>query len=386
MLVVFLAKDGAVGLHDVQELQHHGQDPVKVAGAGASTEVPGQKIFGHRNRAVRAVEGLRLREKHVVDSLLSAVEEILVEWLRVVLQVFRAVELDGVDEDRGDDCPLRAGLFPGGAEELSMPLMKSAHGGDEGQGAGGEGEGLAQGVHAHMAFQRGIHEGKVGPAGSLGNFPPVRLTGGRGKDTLSGKKPCCSSKDMILKFLKVSLLMAALSSSAFGQLKIATVNMEKLFNDFYRTSEVQKAINIERARIQKDNNLRLADIRKIDDKMQEIRKKLKSDIGAKQKQDLGQEAKELQQDGIHKERERTEFLERRNRALNEKMRKQMRSILLEIQDVVSEKAKTGNYDYILDKSGNTNQGIPFVLHAKESVDLTEGILNEINAEAKEASK
>lgn len=191
---------------------------------------------------------------------------------------------------------------------------------------------------------------------------------------------------MILKFLKVSLLMAALSSSAFGQLKIATVNMEKLFNDFYRTSEVQKAINIERARIQKDNNLRLADIRKIDDKMQEIRKKLKSDIGAKQKQDLGQEAKELQQDGIHKERERTEFLERRNRALNEKMRKQMRSILLEIQDVVSEKAKTGNYDYILDKSGNTNQGIPFVLHAKESVDLTEGILNEINAEAKEASE
>ena len=187
---------------------------------------------------------------------------------------------------------------------------------------------------------------------------------------------------MISRILKITAAFIALQSVAFGQsLKIATVDMEKLFNDFHRTNEVQKEINIERARIQKDNNLRLADIRSIDDEMQKIREQLKGDPGEKKKQDLNRKASELQQDGVHKERERTEFLERRNKALNEKMRKQMRSILLEIQESVSELAKAGNYDYIFDKSGNTNQGVPFVLHAKEMADLTDDLLKDINAAA-----
>lgn len=190
------------------------------------------------------------------------------------------------------------------------------------------------------------------------------------------------TNSMISRILKITAAFIALQSVAFGQsLKIATVDMEKLFNDFHRTNEVQKEINIERARIQKDNNLRLADIRSIDDEMQKIREQLKGDLGEKKKQDLNRKASELQQDGVHKERERTEFLERRNKALNEKMRKQMRSILLEIQESVSELAKAGNYDYIFDKSGNTNQGVPFVLHAKEMADLTDDLLKDINAAA-----
>ena len=167
----------------------------------------------------------------------------------------------------------------------------------------------------------------------------------------------------------------ALSSMASAQrLKIATVNMERLFNEYHLTGAIQKEINIERARIQKDNNLRLADI-------QEIREQLKDlNIGAKKQNELFQESNDLQQDGIHKERERSEFLERRNGSLNEKMRKQMRGILVEIQRVVSDRAKAGNYDYIFDKSGNSSQGIPFVLHARDMTDLTDSLLKEINEE------
>ena len=184
----------------------------------------------------------------------------------------------------------------------------------------------------------------------------------------------------------LGLALAALTSSAFAELKMATVDMEKLFNDYYRTGEVQKEINIERARIQKDNNLRLTAIRGIDDQIQEIRKKVnEAGVGTKEKQDLRKEAAELKQDGIHKERERTEYLERRNRALNERMRKEMLGILDGIRRRVTEQAKAGDYDYILDVSGKTTQGIPFVLHAKDSRDLTEQILTEMNAEAKQAS-
>lgn len=195
-----------------------------------------------------------------------------------------------------------------------------------------------------------------------------------------------SPKSSLRLFALLAFATATLIGSASAQIKMATVDMEKLFNDFHRTGEIQKEINIERARIQKDNNLRLADIRGIDDQIQGIRKKLEAgSLGAKEGQDLRKQAAELKQDGIHKERERTEFLERRNRALNERMRKEMRQILQNIRQVVTERAKSQNFDYILDTSGKTTQGVPFVLYASEPKDLTEKILNEINEKAKQAS-
>lgn len=185
---------------------------------------------------------------------------------------------------------------------------------------------------------------------------------------------------------KITLLVlltsiSLMSSAAAQRLKIATVSMEKLFDDYKQTAEIQKDINIERARIQKDNNLRLADIREIEKSIEELRNQLgDQNIGDKKKRELSQELQDLSQDGIHKERERIEFLDRRNRSLNEKMMKQMRGILIELQRVVSDRAKAGNYDYIFDSSGNSTQGVPFVLHAREMTDLTESILKEINAE------
>ena len=68
------------------------------------------------------------------------------------------------------------------------------------------------------------------------------------------------------------------------------------------------------------------------------------------------------------------------------MTKQMRAILVTIQRVVSERAKAGNYDYIFDQSGNSNQGIPFVLHARDTTDLTDSLLEEINQDAPEDPK
>ena len=184
-------------------------------------------------------------------------------------------------------------------------------------------------------------------------------------------------------------LLAALllfTPLVYGQqnLKIATVSMERLFNEYHQTGKVQREINIERARIQRDNNERLGKIREIDAQLQKIREELKSeDIGEKEKQDFFAESNGLAQDGKSKERERKEFLNRRNRALSDKMRKQMRGILVKIQRSVSERAKEGNYDFIFDVSANSNQGIPFVLHARETTNLTNSLLAEINEGSEE---
>jgi Skp family chaperone for outer membrane proteins len=74
---------------------------------------------------------------------------------------------------------------------------------------------------------------------------------------------------MKTRFFAVLAGFLMLQSGANAQrLKIATVDMERLFNEYHKTSSVQRDINIERARIQKDNNLRLKDIRDFVDSLQ----------------------------------------------------------------------------------------------------------------------
>ena len=164
--------------------------------------------------------------------------------------------------------------------------------------------------------------------------------------------------------------------------KIATVDMQELFKQYYRTNEAQKQINVERARIQKDNNERLARIRELETNLGNLKKQIEDpSINDSKKQALFKDWQMQQQEGIALDRERREFLQRRNQALNEKMVQRMKGILEEIRKLVEEQAKTDDYDYVFDKSGLSTSQVPFLLYTKDATDITVGLLKELNKDA-----
>ena len=164
-----------------------------------------------------------------------------------------------------------------------------------------------------------------------------------------------------------------------AKLKIATVDMQELFKQYYRTNEAQKQINIERSRIQKDNNERQARITELENTLNGLRKQLDDPaINDSRKQALYKDFQMQQQEGIALDRERREFLQRRNQALNEKMVQRMKGILEEIRKLVEEQAKTDDYDYVFDKSGLSTSQVPFLLYTKDATDITAGILTDLN--------
>jgi outer membrane protein len=171
-------------------------------------------------------------------------------------------------------------------------------------------------------------------------------------------------------------------ASAAPQPRIATVDMQELFKQYHRTEEAQKQINVERARIQKDNNERLAKIRDIEENLGKLRKELDDPaVNESRKQTLFKEWQSQQQDGIANDRERREFLQRRNQALNEKMVQRMKGILEEIRKLVEEQAKVDNYDYVFDKSGLSTSQVPVLLYAKDATDITASLLKNLNKDA-----
>lgn len=172
------------------------------------------------------------------------------------------------------------------------------------------------------------------------------------------------------------------AASAADKVNIATVDMQELFKQYYRTNEAQKQINVERARIQKDNNERLSRIRELETSLGNLRKQLDDPaINDSKKQTLFKEFQTKQQEGVALDRERREFLQRRNQALNEKMIQRMKGILEEIRKLVEEQAKKDDYDYVFDKSGLSTSQVPLLLYTKDATDITTVLLKDLNKDA-----
>src|SRR5690606_21883871 len=77
---------------------------------------------------------------------------------------------------------------------------------------------------------------------------------------------------LVLVAAAASLVTVAAAQEA--RLKLATVDMQELFKQYYKTNEAQQQINVERARIQKENNDRQARIREIENNIGNLRKQL----------------------------------------------------------------------------------------------------------------
>ncbi len=185
-----------------------------------------------------------------------------------------------------------------------------------------------------------------------------------------------------LAFAAATTLLFSLPAVAQDKLKIATVDMQTLFKQYHRTNAAQKEVNVERAKIQQNNNERLETIRALENELQGLRKQLDDpSLSDKRKQELFKDFQMKTQEGVALDRERREFLQRRNTALNEKMVQKMRGILEEIRKLVEQRAKADDYDYVFDKSGLSTSQVPFLLYTKDATDITAGLLGVLNKDA-----
>ena len=178
-------------------------------------------------------------------------------------------------------------------------------------------------------------------------------------------------KSICKTFVLFAGLAVAMIGSATAELKIASVDMQKLFNDYHKTKEAQESLQTEQAAIQKKNNERLTEIKEIETEIQKFRKMMEDgSLSERKRLEIENDARRRISDGNALDRERREFLKRKNAALNEQMVARMRSILQEIQDVVSEVAAAKDLDFVLDSSGRSQSQVPLLLHTKDKYDIT----------------
>ncbi len=185
---------------------------------------------------------------------------------------------------------------------------------------------------------------------------------------------------ILTQFLAIALISAA--SAQNTKPKVATLDMQQLFKEYFKTNEAQQQINVERAKIQKENNEKLTSIRDLESALAILKKEIEdTSLSEERRQKAYKEHQTKFQEAVQLDKDRREYLGRKNQVLNDKMAQRMKGILEEIRKVVEERAKADDFDYVFDKSGTSTSQVPFVLYVKDETDITAALLKELNKDA-----
>jgi outer membrane protein len=189
--------------------------------------------------------------------------------------------------------------------------------------------------------------------------------------------------------LSLTLLFAySLSASkASAQIKIGTVEMNRVFQEYYKTKDSEARMNESRYAAKKEMDDRM----EARNKLLEAINALNQDLDNKSlSQGVRDEKGKLRDDKIAEirnlEREINEFKTSRERQLQEQAVRMRNAIVEDIMKVVNERVKTDGYDLLFDKTGNSLSGVPAVLFSKDSFDITTDIVTVLNKSKPAAPK
>src|ERR1700749_4605523 len=166
-------------------------------------------------------------------------------------------------------------------------------------------------------------------------------------------------------------LLIALPIASYGQGKIGTVDMQRAFKDYNKTKDAEVKINEAKNAAKKEYDDRAEAYKKALDEINNLNKQLESPaLSADKKTGMAKERDDKIANIKSMEREISDFRQTRERQLQEQLMRMREGIVKEITDVVMEKVKTNNLDFVFDKSGMSLNGVPVVMYAKDNLDFT----------------
>jgi outer membrane protein len=173
---------------------------------------------------------------------------------------------------------------------------------------------------------------------------------------------------------------------AQGTLKIGTVDMQRAFKEYNKTKEAEVKINDAKNAAKKEYDDRAEAYKKALDEINNLNKQLESPaLSADKKTQTAKERDDKIANIKNMEREISDFRQTRERQLQEQLMRVREGIVKEITDVVMEKVKGSNLDLVLDKSGMSINGVPFLLYSHDNIDFTNDIIAVLNKPGRAAS-
>ena len=197
-------------------------------------------------------------------------------------------------------------------------------------------------------------------------------------------------KNVLRIIFPAVLLMAFLSSQALAQNKgataqtnkIGTVDMRKLFDDYWKTKQADAALNDRKAELDKEDRGFIDDLKKSRDEYQKLLdgandQAISADEREKRKQAAADKYRQITDSGTTI----AQFERQAQATLAEQSQRMRANILNEIKAAVAAKTKAAGYAMVFDIASETVNQTPIILYSSGENDLTSAVLAQLNAGA-----
>jgi len=180
-----------------------------------------------------------------------------------------------------------------------------------------------------------------------------------------------------------ALLLFTCISVASADIKIGTVDMNKVFSEYSKTKDAQNKYSLAEKAANDDLNTRVESLKK---SMEEI-SALNADL---EKAELGQDSRAAKlKDREAKvaaartlDREIADFRTAKQKGLQDQFLKMRKDIVDDIMKTMNDLAKAKGFDLVFDKSGLSAGAIPVVLYSRDEYDFSSEVLAALNKAAK----
>ena len=182
----------------------------------------------------------------------------------------------------------------------------------------------------------------------------------------------------------VSLLaLAAFTSTIYSQesLKIATVDMSKTFESYWKTTLSNKQIKERETDFNKIEQGMVDDIKLIQEEYSRLVQSAQDPANAASKREEDSKQARLKAAANDRSlRSLTEYRQNKQRTMGEMRARLSKARVDEIKEIISAKAKQGSYDLVVNSAQND---AALVLYTVGKNDLTKEVIEELNKEAPE---
>ncbi len=183
---------------------------------------------------------------------------------------------------------------------------------------------------------------------------------------------------LALPLVIASLAFSAVSASA-QVTKIGTVDMKKVFENYYKTKDAEARINEARNAAKKEMDDRMDIYNKGVNEVKKMNEEIESPALGKEAKETKSKARDEKVGELNTmQREINEFRQTREKQLQEQSVRMRGGIVEEINKIVEGKVKSDNFDLVLDKSGPSLNGVPVILYARDAFDFTDDVIKALN--------
>jgi outer membrane protein len=189
-------------------------------------------------------------------------------------------------------------------------------------------------------------------------------------------------KNILRTIFPAMLLMTFLSGSALAQTKVATVDLGKLFKNYYTTKLAQANLDDRKSQVEKDESGMVEDLKKGDTEYKALLVAANDQAMAPDERDKKKQAADAKLKQLQDSKAALDQYDRSAKAnLADQFQRMRDKILAEIQTAVNTKAKAAGYALVLDSAAETVNATPMVVYNAGQTDLTDDVLKQLNAGA-----